>query len=115
MAIIKRSLKRIEANPPRINRKVMKAASEADIRRHAREDGDDPKAAMPDYSLNLVLVARSKLAMTQIEMAALTKIPVSTLRNWEQGRTRPDAAASALFKLLARNPVESVKTLKRVF
>jgi putative transcriptional regulator len=113
MAFIKRSLKQIEASPPRINRKLMKATGEAAIRRHATEDGDDPKAPMPDYALNLVKAARAKLDMTQQEMAALTKIPVSTLRNWEQGRTRPDAAASALFKLLARNPVESVKTLRR--
>ena len=113
MAIVKRNIKQIEANPPRINRKLMMATGEAAIRRQALEDGDDAKAPMPNYALNLVRVARAKLDMTQQEMAVLTKIPVATLRNWEQGRTRPDAAASALFKLLARNPVESVKVLKR--
>ena len=35
MAIVKRNIKQIEANPPRINRKLMMATGEAAIRRHA--------------------------------------------------------------------------------
>jgi putative transcriptional regulator len=113
MAIVRKSLKQIAAKAPRIKRKLMKATSEAAIRRQAIEDGEDPRAPLPPYALNLVRAAREKLAMTQQELAALTKIPVSTLRNWEQGRTKPDAAASTLFKLMARSPKESLKALRR--
>jgi putative transcriptional regulator len=113
MAIVKRNMKQIEALAPKINRKLMVAATEALIRRHAAEDGENIKAPLPAFTLNMVKVARARLEMTQQELAALTKIPVATLRNWEQGRTAPDAAATALFKLLARNPAESAKALRK--
>jgi putative transcriptional regulator len=37
-------------------------------------------------------------------MAALLRIPVATLRNWEQGRVKPDQAAQALLTILYRRP-----------
>ena len=113
MAIIRKSLKQLEARPPVINRKLMKATSEAAIRRQAIADGDDPAAALPGYALNLVRQARARLDMTQQEMADLTKIPLATLRNWEQGRTKPDPAARALFKLIVKKPRDSAKILQR--
>ena len=48
------------------------------------------------------------------QMAALTKIPLATLRNWEQGRTAPDPAARALFKLIASKPKDSARILQGV-
>jgi hypothetical protein len=57
MAIVKRSLTQIEAKGVCVNRKRMKATSEADIRHQMREDGDGPKAPMPAYALNLVKAA----------------------------------------------------------
>ena len=114
MALIRKTLKQLEANKPVINAKLMRATSEAAIGRHAIEDGDDKAAALPDYKLNLVREARAKLDMTQAEMAALTKIPLATLRNWEQGRTAPDPAARALFKLIASKPKDSARILQGV-
>ena len=112
MALIRKTLKQLEMKKPLINAKLMKATSEATIRRHAVEDGEDLTAPLPDYRLNLVREARAKLDMTQAEMAALTKIPLATLRNWEQGRTAPDPAARALFKLIASKPKDSAKILQ---
>ena len=112
MALIRKSLKQLETKRPVINTKLMKATSAATIRRHAVEDGEDVSAPLPDYRLNLVREARAKLDMTQSEMAALTKIPLATLRNWEQGRTAPDPAARALFKLIASKPKDSAKILQ---
>ena len=111
MAIIRKSLKQLELRSPVINRNLMKATSEAIIPQHALEDGDDLNSQMPNYALNFVRQARAKLEMTQQEMSALTKIPVATLRNWEQGRTLPDPAARALFTLIARKPKDSAKIL----
>lgn len=113
MALVRKNLRQLGAKPPVINTELMKTTSAAKIRRQMIEDGDDPKAALPDYRLNLVREARAKLAMTQAEMAALTKIPLATLRNWEQGRTAPDAAAKALFKLIVHKPKENAKILQR--
>ena len=109
MALIRKTLKQLELRKPVIHRKLMEATSQAAIRRHTLEDG---ASSLPDYRLNLVREARAKLDMTQAEMAALTKIPLATLRNWEQGRTAPDPAARALFILIANKPKDSAKILQ---
>jgi putative transcriptional regulator len=47
---------------------------------------------------------RESLGMTQEAFAAAYRIPVGTLRDWEQGRKRPDAPARAYLMVIARNP-----------
>jgi putative transcriptional regulator len=37
-------------------------------------------------------VVRQALGLSQEELAARFRIPVGTLRDWEQGRVEPDAA-----------------------
>lgn len=48
--------------------------------------------------------ARLYVEMSQVAFAALLGIPVSTLRNWEQRRTMPDALATALIDLIYDDP-----------
>lgn len=47
---------------------------------------------------------RESLGLTQEAFAAAYRIPVGTLRDWEQGRKRPDAPARAYLTVIARNP-----------
>ena len=47
---------------------------------------------------------RRALGLTQEEFAARYHIPVGTLRDWEQGRFEPDAAARAYLTVIAREP-----------
>ena len=49
-------------------------------------------------------VARAQLGLTQTELAALLRVPVASLRNWEQRRTRPDGPARTLIALLHHDP-----------
>jgi putative transcriptional regulator len=42
--------------------------------------------------------------MTQEDFAATYRIPVGTLRDWEQGRKFPDAPARAYLTVIAKNP-----------
>lgn len=42
--------------------------------------------------------------MTQEAFAAALRLPVATVRNWEQGRFDPDPAARALMTIVAANP-----------
>jgi putative transcriptional regulator len=72
---------------------------------------DDPDAApigffnMPGFiRIPNVKRLREKLGLTQEEFAAAYRIPVGTLRDWEQGRKRPDAPARAYLTVIARNP-----------
>ncbi len=47
---------------------------------------------------------RWKLGLSQAEFAARFHIPIGTLRDWEQHRTEPEAAASAYLRVIAENP-----------
>jgi len=51
---------------------------------------------------------RRALAMTQEEFAARYHIPIGTLRDWEQGRCKPDQPARAYLTVIAHDP-EGVK------
>jgi len=42
--------------------------------------------------------------MTQEEFAAAYRIPVGTLRDWEQRRTEPDQANRAYLRVIAVDP-----------
>jgi putative transcriptional regulator len=47
---------------------------------------------------------RRALGLTQEEFAAGYKIPLGTLRDWEQGRSEPDQPARAYLTVIARDP-----------
>ncbi len=47
---------------------------------------------------------RRALGLSQEEFAARYHIPIGALRDWEQGRFEPDAAARAYLTVVARAP-----------
>ena len=49
-------------------------------------------------------IIRRALGFTQEEFATRYRIPLGTLRDWEQGRVEPDQAAKAYLKVIAHNP-----------
>lgn len=51
-----------------------------------------------------VKVVRQQLGMTQAEFADAFHLPITTLRDWEQHRSVPDAPARALLLAIERNP-----------
>jgi putative transcriptional regulator len=51
-----------------------------------------------------VKVIRRSLRLTQEEFAERYNIPLGTLRDWEQGRSTPDAPARAYLKVIAAEP-----------
>ncbi|MPZ34965.1 MAG: helix-turn-helix domain-containing protein [Rhodospirillales bacterium] len=51
-----------------------------------------------------VRVVRQQLGMTQAEFADAFHLPITTLRDWEQHRSVPDAPARALLLAIERNP-----------
>ncbi|MDF5712643.1 MAG: helix-turn-helix domain-containing protein [Rhizonema sp. NSF051] len=48
-----------------------------------------------------VKTMRRALHLTQEEFAARYRIPLGTLRDWEQGRSEPDQTAKAYLKVIA--------------
>jgi putative transcriptional regulator len=51
-----------------------------------------------------VKTLRRALGLTQEEFAARYKIPLGTLRDWEQGRSTPDQPARAYLIVIAHDP-----------
>lgn len=59
------------------------------------------KVELPD-----VKAIREALSMSQQRFAASYRIPLATVKNWEQGRRVPDAPASAYLLAILRRPKE---------
>ena len=55
---------------------------------------------------------RWKLGLSQDDFARRFGIPVGTLRDWEQHRSKPDQAAESFLKVIAANPKAVEKALK---
>ncbi len=51
-----------------------------------------------------VKVIRQAFKLSQEEFAERYHIPIGTLRDWEQRRKEPDAAAKAYLRVIAREP-----------
>lgn len=51
-----------------------------------------------------IAALRRFVGMTQVEFGRAMGISVHTLRNWEQGRRKPEGPALALLKIAARHP-----------
>ncbi len=56
---------------------------------------------------------RRALRLTQEEFAARFRIPLGTLREWEEGTSEPDQPARAYLTVIARNPDAVAEALSR--
>ena len=77
------------------------AAARGDPDARPLEDRDRPT---PARHLSLAKRIRWQLHMSQTEFAKTFRIPLGTLRDWEQHRREPDQAARAYLKVIAREP-----------
>ena len=66
------------------------------------------KVKVPD-----VRAIRRSLRMSQHRFAAAYRIPLPTLKNWEQGRRQPDAPAAAYLLAIKRRPKEVMDAVAR--
>ena len=66
------------------------------------------KVELPD-----VRAIRLSLRMSQHHFAAAYRIPLPTLKNWEQGRRMPDAPAAAYLLAIKRRPKEIMEAVAR--
>jgi putative transcriptional regulator len=57
-------------------------------------------------------IVRRALGLTQEQFAARYRIPLGTLRDWEQGAKQPDRAARAYLRAIAGDPVGVERALQ---
>lgn len=73
--------------------------------------GDKTKgrvAAGPD-----VKAIRAKTKLSQVKFAAKLRVPVATLRDWEQHRRSPDAPARTLLGMVDADPKAALELIER--
>ena len=62
-------------------------------------------------ALSPIAEARSRLGMSQSELADLMGVSTRTLQDWEQGRRKPTGAAQTLLRVVIAHP-EALLDLK---
>ena len=87
-----------------------RADAMTEAERHAAAMADPDARPMTDEQwararrVPRVSVIRRALKLSQEQFAATFHIPIGTVRDWEQGRYEPDAAARAYLRVIAREP-----------
>jgi putative transcriptional regulator len=76
----------------------------------------DAQPLTPDDFKRMKRVPRTKtlrraLKLTQEEFSARYRIPLGTLRDWEQGASEPDTTARAYLTIIAKDPEFVAKAL----
>jgi len=112
MAFTRMTLEQIKVRTPRLDRAAVEATTEAEIRRHMIEDGQDPGEELRDEDIISPRFIRRRIGLSQSEFAHALRIPVATLRNWEQHRVAMDPATIALMTILAREPEAALRALR---
>jgi putative transcriptional regulator len=91
------------------------AMTDEDALAAARSDPDaqplTPEQLAKMRRVSRVKVLRQCLGMTQAEFAQAFHLPITTLRDWEQQRSVPDAPARALLLAIERDPKAMRKLL----
>lgn len=84
------------------------AMTDDETRAAALSDPDAPPLSPEQLGkmrrVSRVKVLRQRLGMTQAEFALAFHLPLTTLRDWEQHRSVPDAPARALLLAIERDP-----------
>jgi putative transcriptional regulator len=59
-----------------------------------------------------IQLIRKGLSLSQVQFAAQFHIPLATLKDWEQGRRQPEAAAWAYLQVIEGEPAAVRRALK---
>ncbi len=74
--------------------------------------GDLPPARAFHFDDEDVKKLRERMKLSQPRFAAMLGISLGTLRNWEQGRRKPDATSLAYLTVIERDPDAVVRALQ---
>ncbi|MGD0777326.1 MAG: helix-turn-helix domain-containing protein [Candidatus Solibacter sp.] len=77
-----------------------------------RGENDDVRVTLVHVPEVDVREVRTKMGLSQAQFATKFGFPPATLRNWEQGRSRPDASTRVLLAVIAKHP-EAVEDVLR--
>ena len=78
-----------------------------------RGENDNVRVTLVHLPEVNVREVRTKFGLSQTQFATKFGFPPATLRNWEQGRSRPDAPARVLLAVIAKHPEAVEDVLRR--
>ena len=112
MSIIRK--RKAEIGRGRIDKRRVRAATEARIQSWKREEGYGEYElvnvrAVPSIDVRAI---RERLGLTQEEFAARYRLSLRSLQEWEQGRKEPSEAARVLLFAIAREPRALARALR---
>jgi putative transcriptional regulator len=87
---------------------LLKSARDMGRHMRGRRVAGARETAIEESDASAVRVA---VGMSQREFANLVGVPVKTLQNWEQKRTRPTGPARALLRAIAKDPKHVLRAL----
>ena len=106
-------------NPPQLTPEQqarIDAMTDEEREQNALDDPDNPPWTDEELERGVlgrrVRLARQAAGLSQQEFAERFRIPVATLRDWEQGRRKPDAASLAYLTVIEREPEAVVRALQ---
>jgi len=82
-----------------------------DLLKSVRQMKAGKGARKTQVALSPIAQARSRLGMSQAELASLMGVSTRTLQDWEQGRRKPTGAAQTLLRVAIAHP-EALLDLK---
>ena len=86
---------------------IKKGAEEALAWKQGKKTG----ARVREYTAIDVAAIRKQANMTQKQFSESFQIPLSTLRQWEQGKRLPQGPAQALLKIIAHDSKSAIEAL----
>lgn len=97
-----RAKKRVASRRPTVGRRIVEGLEQA----LAWTQGQNDRVRVtlvraPEIDVRQV---RQSMGLSQTEFATKFGFPPATLRNWEQGRSRPDAPTRVLLAVIAKHP-----------
>ena len=81
--------------------RLIQAAKEVVAIARGEADPSTYRIHFPDIDVRAI---RKRKGMTQAQFAMRYQLSVARLRDWEQGRSRPDSAVRAYLMVIAKEP-----------
>lgn len=116
MVVKKRTIEEIEAGRNKSDWERVRNMSEEELMANALSDPDAQPLTEEQLGrmkqISFAKHLRYKFGLTQEEFATRYRIPIGTLRDWEQHRSEPNEVAKAYLKVIAADPEGSAKALE---
>ena len=93
-----------------LGKRLIKAAKEARTIARGKADPKSFRVHMP-ADIDVASI-RKRLGLSQNEFSARFGIPPGTLRDWEQGRKKPEGPARVLLMVIAKDPKAVTRALE---